>query len=64
MEEKIIKSDLLQLRQAYHNIQKAISNLNEVEGLDEEYKTLHAIAEDINDARISKEVDLEIFLEE
>jgi len=59
-----IKIDIQDLKNAYDNILKAINDLSEVDGLDEEYKQLDLIAQTIDDKRIELEAELENLEEE
>ena len=62
MEE--IKVDILNIKDAYDNILKAINDLADVDGLDEEYKQLDLMAQTIDDKRIELEAELENLEEE
>lgn len=54
-----LEVDIKDLKNAYDDIVKAMNNISEVKGLDDEYKLLEIIADTIDNKRISLEVDLE-----
>ena len=62
MEE--IKVDILNIKDAYDNILKAINDLADVDELDEEYKQLDYIAPALDEKRIDLEAELENLEEE
>lgn len=62
MEE--IKVDILNIKDAYDNILKAINDLADVNGLDEEYKQLDYIVQVLDEKRIDLEAELENLEEE
>ena len=62
MEE--IKVDILNIKDAYDNILKAINDLADVDELDEEYKQLDYIAQALDEKRIDLEAELENLEEE
>lgn len=55
----MLKVDIERLKNAYDKLQKALNQLKDVDGLNEQYNELYCIAEDINDRRIKLEVKLE-----
>ena len=59
-EKELLESDIENLKDAYNRIQEALNDLKDIEEFDDEqYRQLHFIAEDINDLRIDKEIELE-----
>lgn len=54
-----LEVDIKDLKNAYNDIVKAMNNILEIDGLDDEYKQLEIIADVIDNKRISLEVDLE-----
>lgn len=60
MEEKeYLEIDIGNKKHAYQKMQEVLNDLKDVDGLDEQYKLLHNIAEEINDSRIADECKLE-----
>lgn len=58
-DKEMLEIDIGDLKHAYIKMQEVLNDLRAVDGLDEEYKELHSIAESINDLRIDKEIELE-----
>ena len=59
-EKEILQIDIENLNNAYYEIEKALNNLKDVEDFSNiQYQELHNIAENINDLKIEKEIDLE-----
>ena len=59
-EKDLLEKDIKDLKDAYKKIREALNNLKDVNDFDDEqYRQLHFIAEDINDLRIDKEIELE-----
>lgn len=56
---EFLKVDIANKKQAHKNITEALHCLIDVCGLDEEYESLHDIAEEINDNIIDDENRLE-----
>ena len=54
-----IEIDIQDLKNAYDDIVRAMNNIQDVDGLDEQYKQLEILADEIDNKRISLEVDLE-----
>lgn len=58
-DREMLEIDIRNKKNAYEKIQEALELLKDVVGLDIEYQSLHNLAEDINDNRISDEARLE-----
>ena len=59
-EKEILQIDIENLNNAYYEIEKALNNLKDVEDFSNiQYQELHNIAENINDLKIEKEIELE-----
>lgn len=58
--KEMLQIDIDNLDNAYYEIEKALNNLKDVEEFSNiQYQELHNIAENINDLKIEKEIDLE-----
>lgn len=62
---EMLENDIEDLTYAYEEIHKAMDKLKDIDDFPNgQYHKLHNIAEEINDLRINKEVELEILKEE
>lgn len=60
MEEKeILEYEIENLKDAYRRMQEVLNDLKDIDLLDEEYKQLYYLAENINELRIENEIKLE-----
>lgn len=66
MEERIewLEADIQNLKDAYSELVKAMNNIVEIDALDEQYKELELIADEIDDERLNLEIELEQLQEE
>lgn len=55
-----LETEIKDLKNAYSKIMEAMNDIKDYDELDEKYKCLEEIAEDINDKRAEKETDLEL----
>ena len=59
-EKKMLEVDIESLENAYDKMQEVLDNLKDVDDFSNtKYQELHSIAEDINDLKIEKEIELE-----
>lgn len=61
---EMLEIEIKDLENAYDDVCRAINNLNDVEGLDEEYKMLDEIAGSIDDYISDKRIELSNLEEE
>jgi len=61
MEERIewLEADIQNLKDAYSELVKAMNNIVEIDALDDQYKQLEKIADEIDNERINLEIELE-----
>ena len=61
MEERIewLEADIQNLKDAYAELIKAMNNIVEIDVLDDQYKELEKIADEIDNERINLEIELE-----
>lgn len=58
-EKEQLEVDIQDLKNAYKNLVEALNNIVDVDGLDEQYKELELIADEIDNERINLEIALE-----